>query len=596
LQIKGFLDVPERFKDPGEDMESQGIPVSTAVSKKTRKVFAFADDCNTLILLTKSNLLRIGKILGDYFLISGLECNIEKSFLLPIGDTDDAEVEVANTGFVITDNLKVLGMILKNECETWPENEQKINKKVKAEINFWKRFNLSLPGRLNISKTMLYSQLNYLGSFLPLSSNFVIEIENIIGEYVRGNLKMATDRIFKPTNMGGLGLFRVKTFLRAQNCSWFKRAMSLDELWKLEFFSPAPGDFFSIRKNMSFSDPILHNVAVSFSEFLKNFTIKGDFKKCFILDNEAFTLGIRKKDLLTIGRFGDAGENTRIKKGLFGLTLKDIVTEQNIKPIEELERICGLNIGMQLYRDLYGLVAASFIKYGRETIVGISIKTFFTTLKKGSKKVRLILEEKVPDSIPHNIMKFAQNTDTVIGLESSKKINNSWLNHFFSNEIRTFQFKLINNILGLNYIICHFVQSVERNCTLCDVARNPDPEDESPLHLFYTCNITENLLNDLFDDIGTVISRQEFFSFPQRQNMSQNLVLFWISILTRKFIWDCKQRSVLPSIDFLKTFIFKEFRIMTGISRFVRSAVENCDLSYLFRSGCLDNFSQRAGT
>jgi hypothetical protein len=101
------------------------------LSRKTRKIFAFADDCNALILLTKSNLERVKKILSDFSQISGLECNIDKSFLMPIGNTDGAEGEVAGTGFVLTRKLTILGMKIENDCENWDENEKIISEKVK---------------------------------------------------------------------------------------------------------------------------------------------------------------------------------------------------------------------------------------------------------------------------------------------------------------------------------------------------------------------------------------------------------------------------------------------------------------------------------
>jgi hypothetical protein len=336
LQIQGFLEVPERFQTRGEPNQDQEISVPAVVSRKTRKIFAFADDCNALLLLTKANLERVKRGLSDFSQISGLECNIDKSFLMPIGNTYGAEGEVAGTGFVLTRKLTILGMKIENDCENWDENEKTISEKVKKEINFWKRFNLSLPGRINIAKTMLYSQLNYLGCFLPLSSPFQEGIEKLIGGFVVGNLKMSQGRIFESTKMGGLGLFRVSTFLTAQKCSWFKRAMTMDELWKLDFFSPAPGDYFSIRKDMFFPDPILHSVAVSFNEFLTNFTKKGNFKKSFIIDNEAFTLGVRKKQILTLESFGGHAENNPVKKKIYGLTLKDLVQGQDIKSVQEI--------------------------------------------------------------------------------------------------------------------------------------------------------------------------------------------------------------------------------------------------------------------
>jgi hypothetical protein len=197
------------------------------------------------------------------------------------------------------------------------------------------------------------------------------------------------------------------------------------------------------------------------------------------------------------------------------------------------------------------------------------------------------LEADKNDFVPHNIVKYAENTDIVIGLEASKKLNKMWTEHYLSNATRTFHFKLINNILGLNYIISHFVPGVYRNCMLCDVDRNPLPEDETPLHLFYSCNITENLLIDFFALIGTTFSREEFFSIPTRQLEEDNLVIILTSILVKKFVWDCKMRYCLPIIDQLTTFVFRELTTMCRICKKVNLSVKNCGFSFYFRNGCL---------
>jgi hypothetical protein len=308
------------------------------------------------------------------------------------------------------------------------------------------------------------------------------------------------------------------------------------------------------------------------------------------MDNDAITLGIRKKQTLTCALFGEQVENTRLKGQLYSLSIKDISEGEEIKPLPELEQKLGFQLNRQMYRDLSGLVHASFTKFNRANQQSVSFKTFFTVLKKGSKKIRKILESSKSEYIPHNIVKFAQNTDSVIGLEISKKLNKSWLAYFFSNEVRTFQFKLINNILGLNYIICHFVPGVDRNCSICDAVMNPDPEDETPLHLFFSCRTVEDLLSDFFDEIGTVISRQEYFAIPVRENFNDNLTLFWVSVLIKKYIWDCKMRKTIPVVDNLKSYVYTEFKTMTTISNFVKKTVERSSLSYIFRSGCLKNF------
>jgi hypothetical protein len=91
------------------------------------------------------------------------------------------------------------------------------------------------------------------------------------------------------------------------------------------------------------------------------------------------------------------------------------------------------------------------------------------------------------------MIKFADNTETVIGSEFSKYLNSFWNRGYFSNNFRVFIFKLHNNTLPYNMILSHFVGEVGRNCTFCDIISNPDEEDENVLHLFYSCAISERI-------------------------------------------------------------------------------------------------------
>jgi hypothetical protein len=110
-----------------------------------------------------------------------------------------------------------------------------------------------------------------------------------------------------------------------------------------------------------------------------------------------------------------------------------------------------------------------------------------------------------------------------------------------SNACRTFCFKFYNNILPYNHVLSHFVRGQGRNCTFCDLSGNQDEEDETPLHLFYNCVISENLRNTFFIEfLGTTISRQEFFTIFDRENLHSNKILLLVTTLFRKFLWDCK--------------------------------------------------------
>jgi hypothetical protein len=110
-----------------------------------------------------------------------------------------------------------------------------------------------------------------------------------------------------------------------------------------------------------------------------------------------------------------------------------------------------------------------------------------------------ILNGSGTDFIPHNMIKFVDNTETVIGSESAKYLNSFWNRGYFSNNFRVFIFKLHNNTLPYNTILSHFVREVGRNCTFCNITANPDEEDENVLHLFYSCAISERIREGFYN-------------------------------------------------------------------------------------------------
>ena len=56
---------------------------------------------------------------------------------------------------------------------------------------------------------------------------------------------------------------------------------------------------------------------------------------------------------------------------------------------------------------------------------------------------------------------------------------------------RSFQYKILNNVLYLNKKLFKFQKSTSPLCPFCKLS------DETVLHLFYECNITLNLWNEL---------------------------------------------------------------------------------------------------
>jgi hypothetical protein len=77
-------------------------------------VEAFADDITPMGKLDETGILTIKQIMSDFALISGLKCNIDKSQILLVG-TNEVPVYVIESGFTVTDSVKILGFnITKN--------------------------------------------------------------------------------------------------------------------------------------------------------------------------------------------------------------------------------------------------------------------------------------------------------------------------------------------------------------------------------------------------------------------------------------------------------------------------------------------------
>ncbi len=203
LQIEGLFDFPV----PPENTP----PLPRTVGTYTRKVSAYADDATMLIKLDYNSLLRIKNILEEFGNISGLVCNVEKTMLLVIGDNVEVDNRIKDLGFVIATQVTILGLEI-NGSGHMIESLNKITGKIKNQLGIWRRFNLSLPGRINIAKTMLYSQINYLGCFLPIPINLVSVWDKLITDFVKGKLNIARNRLYKPRQKGALACLTLRIF------------------------------------------------------------------------------------------------------------------------------------------------------------------------------------------------------------------------------------------------------------------------------------------------------------------------------------------------------------------------------------------------
>jgi hypothetical protein len=121
---------------------------------ETAKNESFADDSTTL----------------TYFEYSDLAA-------LKIDRESVPDPRIANLGFTVEDECKLLGFTVSGGEETYVKNVQLLKEKVKKTINVWKIFNLSLSGKLTIIKTLIYPILNYYLSILTPDPVWLSDID-----------------------------------------------------------------------------------------------------------------------------------------------------------------------------------------------------------------------------------------------------------------------------------------------------------------------------------------------------------------------------------------------------------------------------------
>jgi hypothetical protein len=134
-------------------------------------------------------------------------------------------------------------------------------------VRFWDRFRLSLPGRINVAKSLLLSQIGYYGSVIPVHDEQILALQTIMNNFIAGKLRLGAKQITMATKNGGLGFIDLKTFIMSLQCSWVKRAYnSTIDTWRLELNRRTGGNVLITTPRIfnPVENPILHGISTSF--------------------------------------------------------------------------------------------------------------------------------------------------------------------------------------------------------------------------------------------------------------------------------------------------------------------------------------------
>jgi hypothetical protein len=185
----------------------------------------------------------------------------------------------------------------------------------------------------------------------------------------------------------------------------------------------------------------------------------------------------------------------------------------------------------------------------------VTLLDFYKKIKKGSKKFRLIIEQKnsrnwsLSNSVA--VQTFFRNVDVAI-LEPSILSHpvSSWKLSFLPDDLREFIFLEQNNFLKVGTRIIHYQQNASDLCSLCRIINPGTVNRESINHLFLQCPITLNLLRGISRSLGLIypplsVSYKEKY-WNGITDGKFDLALYMVFVIFRHTIWKFKIRKIVP--------------------------------------------------
>ena len=203
------------------------------IGKKEIKLVQYADD-TTMFLKDGKSVQNLLKILHAFEMCSGLKINIEKTEAMWIGANSSSEQKPYNLQW--NETIKILGIYFGyDKTETIKSNFNQQLEKLQKTLNLWKMRDLSLIGRILITKQLGLSKFIYVTKIVDTPEDICREIDKIIYEYIwkgkKAMIKKST--LIGEYKHGGLKAPHIWSIIKAQQALWIKKYIDSNEAqWK----------------------------------------------------------------------------------------------------------------------------------------------------------------------------------------------------------------------------------------------------------------------------------------------------------------------------------------------------------------------------
>jgi exonuclease III len=206
-----------------EDENIKGIEIETVCYK----IVQFADD-TALIIKDQMSLLRAMDIINDFYKVSGLKLNVDKTTLVNMNIDEEIPIHPLLQALGLkwcNEAFRYLGIWFHRDINIMEfKNFRHRLEKMNNILKIWLRRDLSLKGKVTILKSLALSQLIYPTSMLILPQWVIKEANTIFYKFLWNHKpeRISRSTMQKPINEGGLKMLNIEQMDKIIKINWIK--------------------------------------------------------------------------------------------------------------------------------------------------------------------------------------------------------------------------------------------------------------------------------------------------------------------------------------------------------------------------------------
>ncbi len=533
----------------------------------------YADDTDLFLDNDKKSFETVFWLLDKFGECSGLKLNFDKTVVVRIGIGDETVYcENLNLKWQSRGVFTSLGIKFDLDKDDITADNYKLKtKEFKSVLNAWTARNLTVYGRVTIIKSLALSKLVHLFTALPdPPENMLKELQRLCFEFIwskkRDKIKRTT--MFHEYSMGGFNVPNIELFCKSLKLSWVQRLVN----------------------NTGFS-PWIVLLCDSISEFGGHYIWHGnDINHLLIRAMNPFWSDVYHAwvNLTTKKQQGELGIAEIMNQPLFfnkdirvrgkSFVYKNWINSE-VKYVYDLvdeegsflcwNQLSAFFIDKTLvnflqYQSLVNAIPRNWkkrIKDERSNVEEFASQENIIMAKTVSKIGRFYYKRCL-DAIATKPEKIQSKWERILHVDTgAEEIDWSFIYMIpyqctMETKLRYFQLKIIHRILPTNYLLRKYGITGSARCTFCN------HYDETLEHLFYECHHSKTLWLQLAEWLR---ERGEHFdpspSVVLLGNYTVSRLMQHIILITKEYIFSCKQKATLPLVRSLLRFIKFKYSI-----------------------------------